>query len=399
MNYRQIVSHQLEEAMKRESHSVLNYSTGKLSEVIFRKFASGKGTQERRKIYYRHDGSIMKSDILKYDNDYYLVINQDSKESEIYYGSVINKCNELWNISGCDLPMIVGDLDSATPRNGQMTVSVSGIIILYTKDIPDLHSKMILDTELYTNGGIYKIVNTYYVNGLAYLYLSREKMDTSITFDLINDSTNFTYKSGQEINQGWYVKSTTNTIYIPEAKLTFASSDPSVGYVNSNGKIVMVKAGTFDLTVTANYVIENSGVSISKTLTKTQTYTVNDSVVVNNSVTVTTPSTTIYIDGSTKKITAAYLQDGIENTLMQPTAWEFKFYKADKVTEITDYTNLSDFFTYSYYPSGTTNTNIVQVKLLATAQGNGIMAGDYVKCTAKYSDNLTGSIMLTVANL
>ena len=277
MNYNFLQSinrKQFEKTMKLEGQTVFNVNKNVEETIFFSKTKNGKTSQDRLSIYCNAECSIKKGDILKFKDRYYIVLNENYYENDIWRHSILVKCNSIWTLFGQTVPLVASDLGSTSPSNGTFLSTISGTFNLYTSDMQILHEKINIDDSFFDFGGVYKLVNKFFIDGMAYLYFQRGLLSptepsinrdgNSIAFKLSDGSTALIY----------YVGDKETKFYLPGAKLNYSVSDESVATIDENGVLTFIAAGKVSVTVTSTVTLENGGEYKVYNISKTEEFTI-----------------------------------------------------------------------------------------------------------------------------
>ena len=261
MNYNRLVKlnkRQFNRQCNLEGQYIYNHSKNASEKVIFRKTSNSKTAQEKTLIYYNADSYIAKGDIILYKNDYYIIQNINLPENEAWKTSLIVRCNTVWNLFGEKVPMVASDLSSPHPNNGTIP-TVGGAVSFYTKDMPVLHNRIGLNDVFYDFGGCYKLINKFFIDGLAFLYFERDT-HTEIEFSIKCDNKNLNVLTG--LQGKFYLHCNNNGVnyYLPTAKFTYKSSNEEVATVDENGLITAMKDGNFNIIVNSTYTFDYGNV-------------------------------------------------------------------------------------------------------------------------------------------
>ena len=226
MDYRNILrfnKKQFEYACAKNGHEMYNVSKDSIEKVLFQKTLNNR-TQEKVNIFYSKDSEIERGDILEFKDESYIVINMNYPENDAWGNSTLIKCNTVWNLFGEEVPMVASDLNSPNPRHGSFGSSVNGVINFYTKDIPLLHSKVSINDYFYDFGGCYKLVNKFFIDGLAYLYFKRDTHNSNAEYSIKNLNST---KISKPVEALYYLsyENKDNRYYLPTAEITYTSSD------------------------------------------------------------------------------------------------------------------------------------------------------------------------------
>ena len=276
MNYSNIKNcnqRQFNATMKRECITVSDYyDRTKTYDVFFRRSRRGSNPQGKVRIYFSQDTPIDIGTMFVLKDDTYVVTSRDGDESDVFYTSMAVKCDTSFTVFSnaenryVSIPFVT--LSDKFTLSSNSTVSmISGSVVIYTGDNP--YSREVEINESYYNyGGYYKVGNTFYNNGLAYVYMTREAKPqdrytlsyTGVTSLDMKDAT--TYQLSYTAIK--------NDVPVDSPTLTYVSSDNTIATVNDTGLMTMLKEGNVKITATwtdgnnttceTTIVISNSGV-------------------------------------------------------------------------------------------------------------------------------------------
>ena len=255
MNYNNIRNcnqRQFDAVMKRECIAVTDYYDGKSYNVFFRRNNKGNTPQGKLRFYYAQDTSIAVGTIFTLKGIHYLVTSQDANESDIYYTSIAIRCDTTF-----DVPVNTGGVVTVpcvTIKN-EYTLSqsssvnlVDGSITVYTGDNPYTRNIAIND-GYYNFGGYYKIANTVYNDGLAYVYMTKEATPQSDNFLLTYNGVTSVDMAESSTYQLSYTATKNGTV-VESPTLSYISNNDGVATVDSNGLLSFISTGTVSITAT-----------------------------------------------------------------------------------------------------------------------------------------------------
>ena len=255
MNYNNIRNcnqRQFDAVMKRECIAVTDYYDGKSYNVFFRRNNKGNTPQGKLRFYYAQDTSIAVGTIFTLRGIHYLVTSQDANESDIYYTSIAIRCDTTF-----DVPVNTGGVVTVpcvTIKN-EYTLSqsssvnlVDGSITVYTGDNPYTRNIAIND-GYYNFGGYYKIANTVYNDGLAYVYMTKEATPQSDNFLLTYNGVTSVDMAESSTYQLSYTATKNGTV-VESPTLSYISNNDGVATVDSNGLLSFISTGTVSITAT-----------------------------------------------------------------------------------------------------------------------------------------------------
>ena len=184
MNYSNIKNcnqRQFNATMKRECITVSDYyDSTKTYDVFFRRSRRGSNPQGKVRIYFSQDTPIDIGTVFVLKDTSYVVTSRDGDESDIFYTSMAVKCDTSFTVFSntegryVTVPCAV-IADEYTLTNNDIISIASGSVTVYTGDNSYTRDMSIGETY-YNFGGYYKVGNTFYNNGLAYVYMTREAM-------------------------------------------------------------------------------------------------------------------------------------------------------------------------------------------------------------------------------
>ena len=256
MNYSNIKNfnqRQFNATMKRECITVSDYyDRNKTYDVFFRRSRRGSNSNGKVRIYFSQDTPIDIGTMFVLKDDTYVVTSRDGDESDVFYTSIAIKCDTSFTVYSntehryISIPFIT--LSDKFTLSSNSTISmVSGAVVIYTGD-NSYAREVEINNAYYNYGGYYKVRNTFYNNGLAYVYMTREAMPqdkytlsyTGVTSLDMKDAT--TYQLSYTAIK--------NDVVVNNPALTYVSSDNTIATVDGNGLMTMLKEGNVDITAT-----------------------------------------------------------------------------------------------------------------------------------------------------
>ena len=256
MNYSNIKNcnqRQFNATMKRECITVSDYyDRTKTYDVFFRRSRRGSNSNGKVRIYFSQDTPIDIGTIFVLKDKPYVVTSRDGDESDVFYTSIAIKCDTSFTVYSntehryISIPFIT--LSDKFTLSSNSTISmVSGAVVIYTGD-NSYAREVEINNAYYNYGGYYKVRNTFYNNGLAYVYMTREAMPqdkytlsyTGVTSLDMKDAT--TYQLSYTAIK--------NDVVVNNPALTYVSSDNTIATVDGNGLMTMLKEGNVDITAT-----------------------------------------------------------------------------------------------------------------------------------------------------
>ena len=293
MNYSNIKNcnqRQFNATMKRECITVSDYyDRTKTYDVFFRRSRRGSNSNGKVRIYFSQDTPIDIGTTFVLKDDSYVVTSRDGDESDVFYTSMAVKCDTelsvLYNgTSWVKIPIIVNKDEYTVVEDGKVLSIIDGSVSFYTTD--NEYSRAIKINETYYKfGGYYKVGNTFYNNGLAYVYMTREAKPTEDRYVLSYNGVTSLDMADATTYQLSYT-AIKNDIPVDNPTLTYVSSDDTIATVDGNGLMTLLKEG--NVTITATWTDGNN-------------ITCETTIAISNSGVVPTPTTgTVTISGRTE---------------------------------------------------------------------------------------------------
>ena len=256
MNYSNIKNlnqRQFNATMKRECITVSDYyDRTKTYDVFFRRSRRGSNSNGKVRIYFSQDTPIDIGTMFVLKDDTYIVTSRDGDESDVFYTSIAVKCDTSFTVFSntehryVSVPFVT--LSDKFTLSSNSTISmVSGAVVIYTGD--NSYSREVEINENYYNyGGYYKVRNTFYNNGLAYVYMTREAKPADRYTLSYNGVTSLDMADATTYQLSY--TAIKNDTVIDSPTLTYVSSDNTIATVDGNGLITLLKEGNVTITAT-----------------------------------------------------------------------------------------------------------------------------------------------------
>ena len=257
MNYSNIKNfnqRQFNATMKRECITVSDYyDRNKTYDVFFRRGKRGNNSNGKVRIYFSQDTPIDIGTMFVLQDKTYVVTSRDDDESDIFYTSIAVKCDTSFNVLYSDtehryisIPFVTLS-DKFTLSNNSTISMISGAVVVYTGDNPYLREVQ-LNHGFYNYGGYYKLGNTFYNNGLAYWYMTREAKPADKYVLSYNGVTSLDMADATTYQLSY--TAIKNDTVIDSPTLTYVSSDNTIATVNDTGLMTLLKEGNVTITAT-----------------------------------------------------------------------------------------------------------------------------------------------------
>ena len=256
MNYSNIKNcnqRQFDATMKRERITVSDYyDRNKTYDVFFRRSRRGSNSNGKVKIYFSQDTPIDIGTMFVLKDDTYVVTSRDGDESDIFYTSIAVKCDTSFTVYSnaehryISIPFVT--LSDKFTLSSNSTISmISGSVVIYTGD--NSYSREVEINENYYNyGGYYKVANTFYNNGLAYVYMTREAKPADRYTLSYNGVTSLDMTDATTYQLSY--TAIKNDVPVDSPTLTYVSSDNTIATVDGNGLMTLLKEGDVKITAT-----------------------------------------------------------------------------------------------------------------------------------------------------
>ena len=290
MNYSNIKNcnqRQFNATMKRECITVSDYyDRTKTYNVFFRRSRRGSNSNGKVRIYFSQDTPIDIGTTFVLKDDAYVVTSRDGDESDVFYTSIAVKCDTSFTVFSnaenryVSIPFVT--LSDKFTLSSNSTISmISGSVVVYTGD--NSYSREVeLNENYYNYGGYYKVRNTFYNNGLAYVYMTREAKPADRYTLSYNGVTSLNMKDATTYQLSY--TAIKNDVTVDSPTLTYVSSDNTIATVDGNGLLTLLATGNVTITTTwtdgnnttceTTIAITNSGVEPEPTPT-TDTVTIS----------------------------------------------------------------------------------------------------------------------------
>ena len=290
MNYSNIKNfnqRQFNATMKRECITVNDYyDRNKTYDVFFRRSRRGSNPNGKVRIYFSQDTPIDIGTMFVLKDDTYVVTSRDGDESDIFYTSIAVKCDTSFTVYSnaehryISVPFVT--LSDKFTLSSNSTISmISGAVVAYTGDISYLREVQ-LKHGFYNYGGYYKLGNTFYNNGLAYWYMTREAMPAD-TYTLSYNGVTSLDMADATTYQLSYT-AIKNDVVVNNPTLTYVSSDNTIATVDNNGLMTLLKEGNVTITATwteqsisctTNITVTKSSINVIATISGSDTLRIN----------------------------------------------------------------------------------------------------------------------------
>lgn len=308
-----MLTSQFNDAISREGKIITSANGNTSYTCLFRINSDKNDTKSRITIYYSTMSNLTQGQLLKYKNNYYIAINQETAENEVYYKSDLLKMNTEINtiVNGYELYIkcFADDLTSIGLEYGTMITLLGGNLELITEDNIESR-KLTINSTFISFGATWKIINLIYKDGICYVYVERTESSSTIINYTLSITANDTYNIDDTANLTATAMIDTTTIQ--NATITWNSSDTSIATITNSGQLECLASGT--VTITATWI--EHGITATKELTLSAatppvTYTASISYTYN----------TIKIGGSSRTFNAVFTDDSTGTIISLTPVW------------------------------------------------------------------------------
>lgn len=243
---------QFERTMKREEKTVTTYTGGTEFRAFFRTRDEHENQRETIIMYYDVTAPVRPGTLIMMGYGVFLALNRETVENDIYYKSILIKCNGVFNENSGkihNVPFYSDNMKSSVSVGNSVLKMLNGNIEAITEE--NSLSKQI-DVNQYFNefGRTFKITNKYVMDGIVHLICEVEadqKIDFvyTIQIDGISNSS-VSVNSVIQLEVTPYINDNPTT----GATFDWKSSDNSIATVDGTGKITGISEGEVQITVT-----------------------------------------------------------------------------------------------------------------------------------------------------
>ena len=243
---------QFERTMKREGRIIRTYTGG----TEFRAFVRTRDEHENQKecviMYYDVNAPVRPGTLVMVGYGVFLALNRETTENDVYYKSVMVKCNGVFNENTGivhNVPFYCSNLKSSVSVGNNVITMLNGNLELITEE--NSLSKQIDIGQCFNEfGRTFEITNKYTMDGIVHLIA---EVRANQEADFI-----YTIQIGGHHNESVPVNSVIQlgaTPYVNSnptigATLDWKSSDNSIATVDGTGKISGISEGEVQISVT-----------------------------------------------------------------------------------------------------------------------------------------------------
>lgn len=243
---------QFERTMKREGRIVTTYTGGTEFRAFFRTRDEHENQRETIIMYYDVTAPVRQGTLVMVGYGVFLALNRETTENDIYYKSVMVKCNGVFNENTGivhNVPFYCSNMKSSVSVGNNVITMLNGNIELITEE--NSLSKQIDICQCFNEfGRTFEVTNKYTMDGITHLIAevrAGQKADFVYTIQIdgfLNSSV--------PVNSVIQLEAIPHINDNPTTDATFEwkSSDNSIVTVDGTGKITCLSEGEAQITVT-----------------------------------------------------------------------------------------------------------------------------------------------------
>lgn len=240
-----------EKTLKREGRTMTAVTEAKDITVIFRKNTDGIEQRDTSIIYYSVNAPVQSGTLLRYKDKYYITLNKETAENDIYYKSVIRQTDGILNLNSgtvTGIPIICTKTASISSASDGTMILLTGNLELILEDSDD-SKRLSLGNTFNEYGGTYKIDNILRKDGICHLYCERTADEKpTVNYRLVLGEYSRSYQTSN--NETISVLAYENDKVIDNPTITWQSSNEAVATITDNGTATFRSAGTVTFTAT-----------------------------------------------------------------------------------------------------------------------------------------------------
>ena len=259
------------DALSREGKVITAYSDNASYNVIFRCNKDTNQLTDRLTIFYSADCGIHAGQMLTYGNKHFLVLNQETPESDVYYKSNLIETNAIiHSVIGSreiNMPVYAYDITDGLAQTNNVMSLISGNIHIIAEPNSIINSLQ-LNNEFDAVGRHWKIDNIISKDNVINLYC--EVIATTPHTYTVTITANDSYHRG-EFAQLTAVAKQDDTVV--NASLVWTSSSTSLATVDNTGLVNFLADGS--VTITATWTSQNVSGTKAIAITEPDTYSLS----------------------------------------------------------------------------------------------------------------------------
>ena len=274
---RNVAQTQFERTMKREGKSVTTYTGGTGFRAFFRTRDEHENQRETIIMYYDVTAPVRPGTLVMVGYGVFLALNRETTENDIYYKSVMVKCNGIFNENTGivhNVPFYCSNMKSSVSVGNNVISMLNGNLELITEE-NSLSKQIDIGHSFNEFGRTFEVTNKYTMDGIVHLIAevrASQKADFVYTIQidgLLNSSV--PVNSEIQLEAIPYINDNPTT----GVTLDWKSSDNYIATVDGTGKISGISEGEVQITVV--WVEKNVSETINITVVNADTPIVPES--------------------------------------------------------------------------------------------------------------------------
>lgn len=239
------------QTLRRESKTVTATDSGETFQCFFRKNSDTTETRDTMIMYYPVSAPVAVGTLLTFSGNYYLTLNKETAENEVYYKSAVIRTNgtiSTQSLSCIGLPIYADDANNTTVTQGTYLTIIDGNIEVLAPD-NDLSRALEVNDIFNEYGRTWEVSNIYYVDGIAHIMLE-VTADTEISYEYeleLGELSSYNVAPGD--TDTLTATATCNGTTM-SAALIYDSSDEDVATIDESGNIEYLADGEVYFIVT-----------------------------------------------------------------------------------------------------------------------------------------------------
>lgn len=242
---------QFERTMKREGRIVTTYTGGTEFRAFFRTRDEHENQRETIIMYYDVNAPVRPGTLVMVGYGVFLALNRETTENDIYYKSVMVKCNGVFNENTGivhNVPFYCSNMKSSVSVGNNVITMLNGNIELLTEE--NSLSKQIDIGQCFNEfGRTFRVTNKYIMDGIVHFIAEVEadqKTDFVYTIQVDGLSNSSVYVGSIiQLEATPYINDNPTT----NATFEWKSSDNSIATVDGTGKISGISEGEVQIII------------------------------------------------------------------------------------------------------------------------------------------------------
>lgn len=219
--------------------------------AVFRKNNDGLEDRDTSIIYYPIDAPVGVGTLLNYKDKYYIVLNKETAENDVYYKSAIQQTDGILNLntgSVTGLRVICVKTTSISSASDGTMILLSGDLELILEDNSD-SKRLTIGGTFNEYGGTYKIDNILRRNGICHLFCERTADGKpTVNYRLVLGDYNKAYQIPSSTELVLETTAYMNDQIVSNPIIEWTSSNNEVATIAQDGSVTFIKAGTVKFT-------------------------------------------------------------------------------------------------------------------------------------------------------